>query len=149
MHKVNIILTESTLSITKFNSITSQLYVEVGTVSFPSKGWFDLSGSVLSMWLLSVNSYIQNNDHEATLYFMDGDYSMKLECLKKNQSLLRLIDSNNEVFVGIIDMFHFGNQLLTAVDKVIRHFGEQSNLKIVHELMDLSSALSLSLHNMD
>lgn len=149
VQKVNVILAESTLNITQFNSITSQLHIEVSTVSFPDKEWSDLSGSVLAMWLLSLNNYIQNNDQEVILYFMDDDYSIKIERLKTSESFIHLIDStNNEVFGGIVDLLYFGEQLLIAANKVIKHFHKQRNIKVICQLIDLSSSLSSTLHNM-
>ena len=95
LEKVRIVVDEGTLKLTSLGQVLGVIYVQMSERSFPSQGWHDLCASILSMWLFSMNRYLLGLDETATLYFMDGDYALKLIHQSNQQTIVRFMEPND------------------------------------------------------
>ena len=122
--------------------IWSVVYVQVENVSFPSQHWYDATTSILVMWINSVSRLIARAESEATLNFMDGDYSIKLESHDGKQATASFQEPDKKIATHItIDLLYFGRQLLAAVGKLKEHTSAYLECRAVQEVIAESEYL--------
>lgn len=133
---------EETLELTALHLVSGVIYVQLSERSFPSLRWYDLCASVLSMWLFTINRHLLGREDVATLYFMDGDYSLKLIRQNNRQSLMRFMEPNEVCVVeSEIDIRYFARQMLAATAKIMDHFPQHRNCPNIREIAELSDVL--------
>lgn len=142
MEKVRIVIDEGTLELTSLRQVSGVIYVQLSERSFPSQGWHDLCASVLSMWLFSMNRYLLGLDETAALYFMDGDYALKLIHQGNQQTIVRFMEPNDVCFMeSKIDISYFAGQMLAASAKIMNHFPQNQQIRNIREIAERADAL--------
>lgn len=142
MEKVRIVIDEGTLELTSLRQVSGVIYVQLSERSFPSQGWHDLCASVLSMWLFSMNRYLLGLDETATLYFMDGDYALKLIHQGNQQTIVRFMEPNDVCAMkSEIDILYFAGQMLAASAKIMDHFPQNQQIRNIREIAEQADAL--------
>lgn len=142
MEKVRIVIDEGTLELTTLRQISGVIYVQLSERSFPSQGWYDLCAGVLSMWLFSMNRYLLGLDETATLYFMDGDYALKLIHQGNQQTIVRFMEPNDVCAMeSEIDIPYFAEQMLAASAKIVDHFPQHRDIRNIREITERTDAL--------
>ena len=142
MEKIRIVIDEGTLELTSLRQVSGVIYVQLSERSFPSQGWHDLCASVLSMWLFSMNRYLLGLDETATLYFMDGDYTLKLIHQGNQQTIVRFMKPNDVcVMESKIDISYFAGQMLVASAKIMDHFPQNQQIRNIREIAEQADAL--------
>lgn len=142
MEKVRIVVDEGTLKLTSLRQVSGVIYVQLLERPFPREGWHDLCASVLSMWLFSMNRYLLGLDETATLYFMDGDYALKLIHRSNQQSIMSFMEPNDVcVMESEIDVPCFAEQMLAASEKIMDHFPQYRDIRNIREIAERADAL--------
>ena len=142
MEKIRIVIDEGTLELTSLRQVSGVIYVQLLEHPFPSQGWHDLCASVLSMWLFSMNRYLLGLDETVTLYFMDGDYALKLIHQGNQQTIVRFMEPNGVcVMKSKIDISYFAGQMLVASAKIMDHFPQNQQIRNIREIAEQADAL--------
>lgn len=142
MEKIRIVIDEGTLELTSLRQVSGVIYVQLLEHPFPSQGWHDLCASVLSMWLFSMNRYLLGLDETVTLYFMDGDYALKLIHQGNQQTIVRFMEPNDVCFMeSKIDISYFAGQMLAASEKIMDHFPQYRDIRNIREIAERADAL--------
>lgn len=142
LEKVRIVVDEGTLKLTSLRQVSGVIYVQLLERPFPREGWHDLCASVLSMWLFSMNRYLLGLDETATLYFMDGDYALKLIHRSNQQSIMSFMEPNDVcVMESEIDVPCFAEQMLAASEKIMDHFPQYRDIRNIREIAERADAL--------
>ncbi len=142
MEKIRIVIDEGTLELTSLRQVSGVIYVQLLEHPFPSQGWHDLCASVLSMWLFSMNRYLLGLDETVTLYFMDGDYALKLIHQGNQQTIVRFMEPNGVcVMKREIDISYFAGQMLVASAKIMDHFPQNQQIRNIREIAEQADAL--------
>lgn len=142
LEKVRIVVDEGTLKLTSLGQVSGVIYVQMSERSFPSQGWHDLCASILSMWLFSMNRYLLGLDETATLYFMDGDYALKLIHQSNQQTIVRFMEPNDVCCMeSEIDIPYFAKQMLAASVKIVNHFPQHRDIRNIREIAERADAL--------
>jgi hypothetical protein len=89
---MQIIFDESTLDQSTKGSITSVVYVDFGTISFPDDRWNDFVVVVVTWWLSALEKLERGIEREVVLQFMDGPYRITLTRHGATTVLLRCIE---------------------------------------------------------
>lgn len=70
---------DSYISTRNDRSVYGELFMEIGDLIFPNKGWEDIISSVLDMWIDNISSLLKSKlGVESEFCFMDGPYSFKV-----------------------------------------------------------------------
>ena len=149
MNKMRICVDDQTLEMNDFHRISSNICVQIDNFSFPSENWFDITGSVISIWLISTNKHLLRYEETTELFFMDGDFSIRLVRQNARCSTAYFLDSNNVcIQKSAIDIQYWSRQLLAVSAKIINHFPQYSSEPSIIELKRQSSILKSTLHRL-
>ena len=78
-------------------SVWGNAYVEHDGFFFPNKEWYDVTSSLLDMWLSEISNFFSGNCDNCELYFMDGPFLIYLTQLSKNYVCISLIERPGKV----------------------------------------------------
>ena len=78
-------------------SVWGNAYVEHDGFFFPNKEWYDVTSSLLDMWLSEISNFFSGNCDNCELYFMDGPFLIYLTQLSENYVCISLIERPGKV----------------------------------------------------
>ena len=142
MNKLQIVLNEKNFQISHMNNITSGYYVQINGFSFPSKQWVDLSMAVVEMWLVVMNRHLLCLENDAVLYFMDGDYEIRLHKKTDYCSLALFVEPDGNIaYSTTIDSLYLARQILSVSAKITSFLQKNTDSCRTEKIEALSSAL--------
>lgn len=124
----------------------STIYVKVDDEYFPDRQWWDATSDVLQMWIRNITRLISGSTDNCVLFFMDGDYSIKLTVVEPRKVFAEYIGPWKKlIFDETIDLFHFARQILSAFEKMRIFYSSHLDSRIIqnlsHDAMKLRTAL--------
>jgi hypothetical protein len=125
LKNIHIEVEENDIDVTSAGLAFGHLAVKVGENYFPDEQWQDFVQVVLCWWLVAVRELSNFKNTEATLNFMDGPYSMRLQ---KNEDgelwklyFVRTMQNGPEVLsTALVDPHGFMVAVTKAANRLIR-----------------------------
>ncbi len=146
MEKLRILIDEKSIESTELGSIWSIFFLQLGEECFPFEQWDDLCADILSMWIPSMDKLLQGYSEQVDLYFMDGPYFLTLKRENNHEASVRFFKRDiPTAFSNIIDIYYFARQMLSACEKVCKHWPLHDRPRKIVELTSHASALRLTL----
>lgn len=116
---------ENVIDVTSAGLVFGHLAVKVGEDYYPDEQWQDFVQVVLCWWLVAVKELSSFNNIEATLNFMDGPYSMRLQKIEDGKMwklfFVRTMQNGPEVLsTALVDPHGFMVAVTKAANRLIR-----------------------------
>ena len=128
--------------------IWSKIYVEVDGIFFPDFEWWDATSSILEMWIENVIDLMNGYFDSCVLYFMDGDYSIKLTRKNNDEAVAVCIAPQSKLVISSnITLSSLGHQLLLAGEKIINVYSDQLETSFVNNLSNKVNKLRNIIEN--
>lgn len=109
-------------------SLWSIFYVQCGEACFPEHEHWDLTTTLLEMWLDNMCGLLFGVSTQCTLPFMNGDYSIQL--ILSGIHSVKVIWMKNKKAKGVfdeIDLLYFVRQLLSAASLALNHVQKEGD----------------------
>ena len=109
----------TTLQRSELGTISGVLYLQLGSQSFPEKGWNDLPVAVLQMWLNALRPLRSGQCSEAECPFMDGPFMLRVQRTSVSAWQLEGLANGTRVQVESIDSDELWQNLQKAARRVV------------------------------
>lgn len=120
----------------------SKIYIKVGEYYFPEKEWTDATSSVLVTWAEQIISMMNDGTRMVELFFMDGNYSIRLIPISATESSVHLIGPNGLIIsFNEVDVFYFARQVLSACGKLSKQYQTFYNAQQLQEVSSVAEQL--------
>ena len=129
--KLHIKLLDNDMLLTKDSmQVWGEIYVELNNSYFPSKGWYDITSSILDMWIPSIINFICKNNDQCELYFMDGPHKICLSWFSQQEIKISTFRDNIEEITDICDVSSFLESFVRGLDSFINQCND-ANVNLV------------------
>lgn len=93
------------------------------------------------MWMDNIDSLICKRQDVVYLYFMDGDYAVRLTMMNGGANAECLSPKGTVFTEGDIDILHLGRQLISAVGKLTSFYSENKTDQRIERLNSTAKKL--------
>ena len=77
--------------------VAGQVWIDFGSIMFPTPGWYDLVLPVLRFWVTNLVALLSGRQHDVTIPFMDGPFAVRVRRLDATTLELAALDNEREV----------------------------------------------------
>ena len=110
--------------------VWGEIYVELNNSYFPSEDWYDITSSILDMWIPSVIDFVCKNKDHCELYFMDGPHKVCLSWFSPQEIKISTFRDNREEITDICYVSEFLESFVCALDSFINQCND-ANINLV------------------
>jgi hypothetical protein len=110
------------------NNITGVIYIELGNIAFPERGWNDFPVVIVTWWLQALIKLLAGTPSEQTFLFMDGPFEFRvastggptwnLQCIARGSHDTCVLDAE-------VDASAFATALVHGAREIVRACSER------------------------
>lgn len=126
---IDLVVNTESMRKSKHNSITGEIFFQVGSELFPEENWSDFIVVVLGWWLNALKKFCESGDTLFEMVFMDGP--LKIRSKLKTESVLELSfikrysDCEDVLFSTDCTIDNLKKCMLKAARKVLREIEDR------------------------
>lgn len=125
-----IVIDEGSMMISAGRRATAQIYIKLGALNFPEKGWSEDVVSLLDSWVCTMNDFLLGDERTMELHFLEGDFSVVVDRDFCGDCVLTCIDSagDQEIFHDSASLSNIASELFSAGMRICELLGRMGGM---------------------